>query len=75
MGFFKKRGKPRQYRIRCMRDQRYDKVVYEVSVWGRILKAWNFSEDHASLVNARTSVRLDAALHGYGDNYEITELI
>lgn len=78
MGFFKKRGKPRQYKIEA---STYRGVgLYELYVWNRSLEYWKYlnlyyrTEDRA-LERLRAEAALGAKVNGYGDNYEITELI
>ena len=74
MGFFKKRGKPRQYRITS------DGMLYELEYWNRCFSFWTYINlyRHArpyALERLRAEAALDAKVKGYGDNYEITELI
>ena len=73
MGYFKKRGKPRQYWIRFSSEQ------YIISVWELGCAEWvdiacsnSSTGDPALLLEVAA---LDAKVKGYGDNYEITELI
>ena len=75
MGFFKKRGKPRQYKIEVRAN-----LFYELYVWNRSLEYWKFvnlylRETPRALELLRAKAALDAKVNGYGDNYEITELI
>ena len=72
MGFFKKRGKPRQYMIE------HDRGNYTLCVWLRAPRRWDdlaSTDVHSELPNLRLFAVLDAKVNGYGDNYEITELI
>ena len=73
MGFFKKRGKPRQYMIE------YDRGNYTLCVWLRAPRRhWDVlagTDVHSELHSLRLFAVLDAKVRGYGDNYEITELI
>ncbi len=78
MGFFKKHGKPRQYKIEVDTYRGYE--FYELYLWYRSLSYWEFvslyyrTEDQA-LERLRAQAALDAKVKGYGDNYEITELV
>ena len=78
MGFFKKRGKPRQYKIEIGANS-YT-MFYELYVWNRYLRYWEYlhlyghTRPHA-LELLRAEAGLDAKVKGYGDNYEITELL
>ena len=75
MGYFKKRGKPRQYWIRFNPSSEQ----YIISVWELGCVEWvdiacsNSSTDDLALLLEVAA--LDAKVRGYGDNYEITELI
>lgn len=79
MGFFKKRGKPRQYRI-TQRAGSFGYLLYELEVWDKALRFWAFCDlqgtykDNA-LDMLRKYAALDAKVKGYGDNYEITEVL
>ena len=78
MGFFKKRGKPRQYKIEVGTSRANS--FYELYVWNRSFRYWQYLHlyHHArpyALEYLRTEAALDAKVNGYGDNYEITELI
>ena len=78
MGFFKKRGKPRQYKIEV--GTHGANLFYALYVWSRSLGYWKFVNlyHHArpfALEYLRAEAALDAKVNGYGDNYEITELI
>ena len=80
MGFFKKRGKPRQYRITSRPSTSSDSMLYELTFWNGLLAGWSsLSLRRPSDKNAQEMLRqeaaLDAKVKGYGDNYEITELI
>ena len=75
MGFFKKRGKPRQYRVVDRNG-----VYYVLEAWNRSFLFWEFVAlrgdfNPCALAVLRTEAALDAKIKGYGDNYEITELI
>ena len=80
MGFFKKRGKPRQYRITCRPNTFSGSMLYELEYWNRCFSFWAYinlyghCQDNA-LERLRQEAALDAKVKGYGDNYEITELI
>ena len=78
MGFFKKRGKPRQYRIEIGTNG-YSRF-YELYVWNRCLRCWDYLHLywHATplaLERLRAEAAFGAKVNGYGDNYGITELI
>lgn len=78
MGFFKKRGKPRQYKIEVGTHRA--NLFYELYVWNRPLGYWQYLHlyHHArpfALERLRAEAALEAKVQGYGDNYEITELI
>ena len=78
MGFFKKRGKPRQYKIEV--GTHIGVWLYELYVWDRSLKYWKYlnlyyRDTPRALERLRAEAALDAKVNGYGDNYEITELI
>ena len=80
MGFFKKRGKPRQYRIISRPSTFSGSMLYELAVWDRCFSSWAYINlyHHAkplALELLRAEAALDAKVRGYGDNYEITELI
>lgn len=80
MGFFKKRGKPRQYRIISRPSTSSDGMLYELEYWNRCFSFWAYINlyRHArpyALEMLRQEAALDAKVKGYGDNYEITELI
>ena len=80
MGFFKKRGKPRQYRIISRPSTFSGSMLYELAVWDRCFSFWAYINlyGHArpyALERLRAEAALDAKVKGYGDNYEITELI
>ena len=75
MGFFKKRGKPRQYKIEIVAN-----MFYELYVWNHSFRCWEYLHlyHHAkplALERLRAEAAFDAKVNGYGDNYEITELI
>lgn len=74
MGFFKKRGKPRQYLVRLGRTQ-FNNEHYMLDFWNGYTWYPASFVVYGSPVLAREFAALDAELHGYGDNYEITELI
>ena len=80
MGFFKKRGKPRQYRITSRPSTFSGSMLYELEYWNRCFSFWAYinlyghCQDNA-LERLRQEAALDAKVKGYGDNYEITELI
>ena len=80
MGFFKKHGKPRQYRIISRPSTFSGSMLYELEYWNRCFSFWAFLnlyghyQDNA-LERLRQEAALDARVKGYGDNYEITELI
>ena len=78
MGFFKKRGKPRQYKIEIGTNA-YS-MFYELYVWNRPFRLWEYLHlYHHARPNAlellRAEAALDAKVKGYGDNYEITEVL
>ena len=80
MGFFKKRGKPRQYRITCRFNTFSDHMLYELTFWNGILAGWSSlslrrPSDKGAREMLRQEAAFDAKVKGYGDNYEITELI
>ena len=80
MGFFQKRGKPRQYRITSRPSTSGDSMLYELEYWNRSFRCWGYLNLywHATplaLERLRAEAALDAQVKGYGDNYEITELI
>ena len=80
MGFFKKRGKPRQYRITSRPSTFSGSMLYELEYWNRCYSFWAYINlyHHAkplALELLRAEAALDAKIKGYGDNYEITELI
>ena len=80
MGFFKKRGKPRQYKIEIEVGTHGANLFYELYVWNRSLEYWKFvnlylRETPRALELLLAKAALDAKVNGYGDNYEITELI
>ena len=80
MGFFKKRGKPRQYMITSRPSTSSDGMLYELEYWNRCFSFWAYINlyRHArpyALERLRAEAALDAKVNGYGDNYEITELI
>ena len=80
MGFFKKRGKPRQYRITSRPSTSSDSMLYELAVWDRCFSFWAFLNLYhhtkpLALERLRQEAALDAKVKGYGDNYEITELV
>ena len=80
MGFFKKRGKPRQYRITSRPNTFSGSMLYDLAYWDRCFSFWaHLNLYHHSrptaLENLRQEAALDARVKGYGDNYEITELI
>ena len=80
MGFFKKRGKPRKYRIISRPSTFSGSMLYELAVWDRCFSSWAYINlyHHAkplALELLRAEAALDAKIKGYGDNYEITELI
>ena len=80
MGFFKKRGKPRQYRIISRPSTFSGSMLYELAAWDRCFSFWADINlyHHAkplALELLRAEAALDAKVKGYGDNYEITELI
>ena len=80
MGFFKKHGKPRQYRITSRPTTFSGSMLYELEYWDRCFSFWvhlnlyGHYPDNA-LERLRQEAALDAKVNGYGDNYEITELI
>ena len=80
MGFFKKRGKPRQYRITSRPSTFNGSMLYELEYWNRCFSFWAYInlyghyQDNA-LERLRQEAALDAKVKGYGDNYEITELV
>lgn len=74
MGFFKKRGKPRQYKIERTGN------FFELEVWDRRWGTWddvNLIVSHrlGAVETLRAYAAFDAEIRGYGDNYKITELI
>lgn len=78
MGFFKKRVKPRQYRI--TEDYAPGYRCYKLEVWLEMLGRWSYcrlqgesTDDAVRLL--REHAALDAKVKGYGDNYEITEVL
>lgn len=78
MGLFKKRGKPRQYKIEIGKHRA--NMFYELYVWNRSFRCWEYLNlyHHATplaLERIRAEAALEAKVSGYGDNYEITELI
>ena len=78
MGFFKKRGKPRQYKIEIGTNG-YSRF-YELYVWDHSFRCWDYLHLHwhatpLALEHLRAEAALDAKIRGYGDNYVITELI
>lgn len=78
MGFFKKRGKPRQYKIEVGTNG-YS-MFCELYVWNRCFRYWEYKHLYGAVrPNAlellRAEAALDAKVKGYGDNYEITELV
>ena len=80
MGFFKKRGKPRQYRITSRPSSFSGSMLYELEYWDRCFSFWTHVNlyHHTrpfALERLRAEAALDAKIKGYGDNYEITELI
>ena len=80
MGFFKKHGKPRQYRIISRPSTFSGSMLYELEYWDRCFSFWAYINlyHHAkplALELLRAEAALDAKVKGYGDNYEITELI
>ena len=80
MGFFKKRGKPRQYKIISRPSTSSDSMLYELEYWNRCFSFWAYINlyRHArpyALERLRAEAAFDAKVKGYGDNYEITELI
>ena len=75
MGFFKKRGKPRQYKIEIVAN-----MFYELYVWNHSFRCWDYLHLywHATplaLERLRAEAAFDAKVRGYGDNYGIKELI
>ena len=75
MGFFKKRGTPRQYKIEVRAN-----MFYELYVWNRYFRCWDYLHLywHATplaLERLRAEAALEAKVKGYGDNYGIKELI
>ena len=79
MGFFKKRGRPRQYRIVSGMGSAGG-VFYDLEVWTKFPDMWvPLTFQSASKTNALDTLRryavLDAKVNGYGDNYEITEVL
>ena len=75
MGFFKKRGKPRQYKIEVGANK-----FYELYVWNHSFRCWEYLHlyHHTTpfaLEHLRAEAALDAKVNGYGDNYGIKELI
>lgn len=75
MGFFKKRGKPRQYKIEIGAN-----MFYELYVRNHSFRCWDYLHLywHATplaLERLRAEAAFDAKVRGYGDNYGITELI
>ena len=80
MGYFKKRGKPRQYRITSRPSTSGDSMLYELEYWNRCFSFWAYiNRSGHSRPNAlemlRQEAALDAKVKGFGDYYEITELI
>lgn len=78
MGFFKKRGKPRQYKIEVGTGGANS--FYELYVWNRSLGYWKFVNLYnratpRALERLRAEAALEAKVRGYGDNYEITEVL
>ena len=78
MGFFKKRGKPRQYKIEANMSR--GAWLYELYVWDRSFRYWKFVNLYnrvtpRALELLRAEAALDAKVNGYGDNYGIKELI
>lgn len=78
MGFFKKRGKPRQYKIEVGTSRANS--FYELYVWDRYLQYWAYlnlyhQDTPRALERLRAEAALGAKVNGYGNNYEITELI
>ena len=78
MGFFKKRGKPRQYRV--VIDADHKGAYYVLEAWNRGFRFWEFVAlrgdfNPYALAVLRTEAAREAKVKGYGDNYEITELI
>ena len=78
MGFFKKRGKPRQYKIEVGTNG-YS-MFYELYVRNRSVRYWEYLNLYGhtrpdALERLRAEAALDAKVKGYGDNYEITELV
>ena len=75
MGFFKKHGKPAQYRLTYL-SLGSTRVLPER--WLRPYKRWSLvsmtTVSYGSVESARIACELDAKVRGYGDNYEITEL-
>ena len=75
MGFFKKRGKPRQYKIEVGAN-----MFYELYVWKRSFRCWDYLHLYGratplALERLRAEAAFDAKVNGYGDNYGIKELI
>lgn len=80
MGFFKKRGKPRQYRITYRSNRFSGSMLYELEVWNRRFSFWEhvrlYGEFRSNALDRlREEAALDAKVKGYGDNYEITEVL
>ena len=79
MRFFKKRGKPRQYRI-IREPSHFGYVFYVLEAWNRTFSYWEYlalrNEYHPhALEILREHAAIDAKVMGYGDNYEITEVL
>ena len=78
MGFLKKRGKPRQYKIET---EAYGySMLYKLYVWNRFFMCWDYLHlrSHTrpdALETLRKAAARAAKAEGYGDNYEITELV
>ena len=78
MGYFKKRGKPRQYKIEVGTNS-YAQFL-ELYVWNYSFRCWDYLHLywHATplaLERLRAEAAFDAKVNGYGDNYVIKELI
>lgn len=69
MGFLKKHGKPRQYEISR------SVIYYELRVWVPVAQFWRHVALATNLDKIRKAAALDAKVRGYGDNYEITEVL
>lgn len=78
MGYFNKRGKPRQYKIEIGEHRAY--MFYELYVWNHSFRYWEYLNMYhhtkpLALEHLRAEAAIEAKVKGYGDNYEITELI